>query len=62
MNLKKESVEWIKALLYALVAATIVRLYIFETMLVPTGSMIPTIQIGDRLFVEKITYTFENHR
>ncbi|AJG41246.1 MULTISPECIES: signal peptidase I [Thermotoga] len=57
MNLKKESVEWIKALLYALVAATIVRLYIFETMLVPTGSMIPTIQIGDRLFVEKITYT-----
>ncbi|PLV60372.1 signal peptidase I [Thermotoga sp. KOL6] len=57
MNLKKESIEWIKALLYALVAATIVRLYIFETMLVPTGSMIPTIQIGDRLFVEKITYT-----
>lgn len=54
---EKESVEWIKALLYALVAATIVRLYIFETMLVPTGSMIPTIQIGDRLFVEKITYT-----
>lgn len=57
MNLKKEALEWLKAFLYALVAATIVRLYIFETMLVPTGSMIPTIQVGDRLFVEKITYT-----
>ena len=43
-------------LIYAVVAATIIRLFVFETMLVPTGSMIPTINIGDRLFVEKITY------
>jgi len=56
-RIKKEVVEWIKALLYAIVAATIIRLYVFETMLVPTGSMIPTINIGDRLFIEKITYT-----
>ena len=42
---------------YAVVAAVIIRLYVFETMLVPTPSMVPTIQIGDRLFVEKITYT-----
>ncbi|QTA37749.1 signal peptidase I [Thermosipho ferrireducens] len=48
--------ETVKTFLYAIVAATIVRLFVFETMLVPTGSMIPTINIGDRLFIEKITY------
>jgi len=48
--------EIVITLLYAIVAATIIRLFVFETMLVPTGSMIPTINVGDRLFIEKITY------
>jgi len=54
---KKVVWETVKSLIYAFVAATIIRLYVFETMLVPTPSMVPTIQVGDRLFVEKITYT-----
>ena len=49
--------EWGKALVYALVFGTIIRLFVFETMMVPTGSMIPTIVPGDRLFIEKITYS-----
>lgn len=49
--------ETIITLIYAFVAATIIRLYVFETMLVPTPSMVPTINVGDRLFVEKITYS-----
>ncbi|MGQ9855398.1 MAG: signal peptidase I [Fervidobacterium sp.] len=44
-------------LIYAVVAATIIRVFVFETMLVPTPSMVPTINVGDRLFVEKITYS-----
>lgn len=56
-KVKKYALDWLKSLAYAIVAATIVRLYVFETMLVPTGSMIPTINVGDRLFIEKITYT-----
>lgn len=56
-KVKKYALDWVKSLAYAIVAATIVRLYVFETMLVPTGSMIPTINVGDRLFIEKITYT-----
>ncbi|ACJ74566.1 signal peptidase I [Thermosipho africanus TCF52B] len=53
---KEIAKEVVITLLYAIVAATIIRLFVFETMLVPTGSMIPTINIGDRLFIEKITY------
>ncbi len=56
-KVKKYALDWLKSLAYAIVAATIIRLYVFETMLVPTGSMIPTINVGDRLFIEKITYT-----
>ncbi len=54
---KKVVSEFIKTLIYAFIAATIIRLFVFETMLVPTPSMVPTIEVGDRLFVEKITYT-----
>jgi len=49
--------ETVKTIIYAFIVATIIRLYVFETMLVPTPSMVPTIMVGDRLFVEKITYT-----
>lgn len=52
----KETVEWIKALGYSVVAVLIIRLFVFETMMVPTGSMIPAIVPGDRLFVERITF------
>jgi signal peptidase I len=53
-NLTKEIVI---TLIYAIVAATIIRVFVFETMLVPTPSMVPTINVGNRLFVEKITYS-----
>ncbi len=52
----KETFEWIKAFGYAVIAVLIIRLFVFETMMVPTGSMIPAIVPGDRLFVERITF------
>ncbi|OQC32364.1 MAG: Signal peptidase I [Thermotogae bacterium ADurb.Bin062] len=52
-----EAWDWFKAFLYAAVAVVIVRLFVFETMMVPTGSMIPTIVPLDRLFVERVTYS-----
>ncbi len=55
----RELKEWGKALVYAVIFGTIIRLFMFETMMVPTPSMVPTIQVGDRLFVEKITYDFK---
>ncbi|AKI97116.1 signal peptidase I [Kosmotoga pacifica] len=51
--------EWGKALAYAVIFGTIIRLFMFETMMVPTESMVPTIDPGDRLFVEKVTYQFK---
>lgn len=57
-KIKDETLDWIYAIIYALIFGTIIRLYVFETMMVPTPSMVPTIQVYDRLFVEKVTYEF----
>ena len=35
-----------------------IRTYLVEPFIVPTGSMIPTIEIGNRVLAEKITYHF----
>ncbi|MDJ0693158.1 signal peptidase I [Mastigocoleus sp. MO_188.B34] len=42
----------------ALLLAFLIRTFIAEPRLIPTGSMLPTLHTGDRLIVEKISYRF----
>ena len=51
-------VDTIEALLVALVFALLIRQFILQVSLVPTGSMIPTMAVGDRLFVNKYVYDY----
>lgn len=44
------------AIIFAVVAASVIRTYVFEPFTIPTGSMEKTLMIGDNLFVDKITY------
>jgi signal peptidase I len=54
---KKSKVkEWGDSLLFALVAASIIRTYVFEPFQIPTGSMERTLLVGDFLFVNKLAY------
>jgi signal peptidase I len=48
--------EWIDAAVFAIVAATLIRLFIFEAYTIPTGSMEKSLLINDFLFVSKISY------
>lgn len=48
--------EWGDAFLFALIAASAIRTYVFEPYTIPTGSMEKTLMVGDFLFVEKVTY------
>ncbi|MFT3747601.1 MAG: S26 family signal peptidase [Agriterribacter sp.] len=56
-NYKKSSArEWIDAGVFAVVAATIIRTFIFEAYVIPTGSMEKTLLVNDFLFVSKLSY------
>ncbi|MBS1638608.1 MAG: signal peptidase I [Bacteroidetes bacterium] len=53
---KPASREWIDAGVFAVVAATIIRTFVFEAYVIPTGSMEKTLMVHDFLFVSKMTY------
>src|SRR5579863_9573911 len=40
----------------ALVAALLLRAFVVQTFFIPSGSMEPTLQIGDRILVNKLSY------
>lgn len=48
--------EWAVVLIVALLAAFLVRTFVFQTFYIPSGSMEPTLQIGDRIIVSKLSY------
>ena len=53
---KSTTREWIDAAVFAIVAATIIRTFIFEAYTIPTGSMEKTLLVNDFLFVSKLSY------
>jgi signal peptidase I len=48
--------EWTDAIIFAIVAASIIRMFIFEAYTIPTPSMEKSMLVGDYLFVSKLTY------
>ncbi len=56
-NYKKSAArEWVDAAFFAIVAATIIRTFIFEAYTIPTPSMEKTLLVSDFLFVSKFSY------
>ena len=48
--------EWFDAALFAVVAATLIRTFLFEAYTIPSASMEGTLLINDYLFVSKLAY------
>jgi signal peptidase I len=48
--------DWIEALLWAAVFVLILNQYILQAYAIPSGSMLNTIQLEDRMFVDKLVY------
>jgi signal peptidase I len=53
---KSKTREWIDALIFAVIAATIIRTFFIEAFTIPTPSMEEDLLVGDFLFVSKISY------
>ena len=48
--------EWVDAIIFAVIAATIIRTFLIEAYTIPTSSMEKSLLIGDFLFVSKISF------
>jgi signal peptidase I len=53
---KSKSREWFDAIIFAVIAATIIRTFFIEAFTIPTPSMEKTLMVGDFLFVSKVNY------
>jgi signal peptidase I len=53
--------ETIKTIIYAILIALVVRSVAYEPFNIPSGSMIPTLLVGDYLFVSKFSYGYSRY-
>ena len=48
--------EWVNAIIFATVVATLVHIFIFQMYVIPTSSMERSLLVGDYLYVSKVAY------
>ena len=63
MSSKKSGGLWdtVKTIFYAVLIALVVRTLAFEPFNIPSASMVPTLLVGDYLFVSKYSYGYSRH-
>jgi signal peptidase I len=53
---RRALIEWVIVLIVALGVAVLMRTFVVQTFYIPSGSMEPTLNIGDRILVDKLSY------
>lgn len=61
LNAKEELAELFKTFLIAVFLAVFIRTFFYEPFNIPSGSMRPTLEVGDYLFVNKPAYGFSRY-
>jgi signal peptidase I len=55
-NSRRNAIEWIVVVAGALIVALIIKTFLFQAFYIPSESMEPTLNIGDRVLVNKLSY------
>jgi signal peptidase I len=48
--------EWVVLIVVALLVAVVVRQFVFQLFYIPSESMVPRLEVGDQVFVNKLAY------
>ena len=55
--------EWVVLIVAALLVALVIKTFLFQAFYIPSESMVPTLQVGDRVLVNKLSYDLHDvHR
>ena len=54
-------IETFKVIIQALLIAVVIRTLLFQPFNIPSSSLVPTLLVGDYLFVSKFSYGFSKH-
>src|SRR5437588_5065855 len=59
----RRNIEWVVIVVVAVLSALVVKTFLIEAFYIPSGSMEPTLDIGDRVLVNKLSYRLHDvHR
>jgi signal peptidase I len=59
----RNAVEWVGIIVLALLAAVLIKTFLLQAFYIPSESMDPTLKIGDRVLVNKLSYKMHDvHR
>jgi signal peptidase I len=55
-SINRSVVEWIVLIVAAVVIALVIKQFLFQAFYIPSESMVPTLEINDRVLVNKLSY------
>lgn len=53
---RRATIEWIALIGAALIIALVIKTFLFQAFYIPSESMVPTLKVGDRVLVNKLSY------
>lgn len=53
----RSAIEWVAVIVGALVVALVVKTFLIQAFYIPSESMVPSLKVGDRVLVNKLSYT-----